>query len=113
MLAAERALGGAIILTKCRFAEAVAAPHHQPNLFRQLRKQWASGQFLARGCLWKLTFRLEQTQLAGTCDRFGAPLNLEFAKDFLIVPLHCVQGEEQSLANLTIRETLANQMEDF
>ena len=61
----------------------------------------------------KLTFRLHESQLAGTCDRFGAPLNLELAKDFLIVPLHGVQGEEQSFANLTIRESLANEMKDF
>src|SRR5262249_14866425 len=106
-------LGGASIPTKLQIRGAVAAPHSQLKLFRQLRKQWASGQFLPRGSLWKLTFRLYQTQLAGTCDRFGAPLYLEFAKDFLIVPLHCVQGEEQSFANLTIRESLANEMEDF
>ena len=64
-------------------------------------------------CADKLTFRLQQTQLAGTCDRFGAPLDLEFAKDFPIVSFHRVQGEEKPLANLLIRESLSNEVEDF
>src|SRR5258708_8054125 len=64
-------------------------------------------------CAGKLTFRLQQTQLAGTCDRFGAPLDLEFIKDFPIVSFHRVQGEEQPLANLLIREALSNEVEDF
>ncbi len=38
----------------------------------------------------KLTFWLQQSQLAGTCDRFSAPLDLEFVKDFPVVPLDCV-----------------------
>ena len=33
----------------------------------------------------KLTFRLQQAQLAGTRYRFGAPPNLEFAKDVPVV----------------------------
>ena len=57
--------------------------------------------------------RLQQTQLAGTCDRFGAPLDLEFAKDSPIVPFHRTQGEEQPLANLLIRESLSHEVEDF
>ncbi len=56
-------------------------------------------------CAGKLTFRLQQTQLAGTCDRFGAPLDLEFAKDFLIVFFHRVQGEEKPLAQAGRRTT--------
>ena len=61
----------------------------------------------------KLTFRLQQTQLAGAGDRFGAPLDLEFAKDFPIVPFDRAQGEEKPLANLTIRESLGNQLQYF
>src|SRR5437868_10761548 len=56
---------------------------------------------------------LQQTQLAGTCDRFGAPLDLEFVKDFPIVPFHRVQGEEQPLAHLLIGEALSHEVEDF
>ncbi len=61
----------------------------------------------------KLTLRLQQTQLAGTCDSFGAPLDLEFVKDFPIVSFHRVQGEEKPLANLLIRESLSHEVEDF
>src|SRR5258708_17146749 len=68
---------------------------------------------LATRCADKRTFRLQQTQLAGTCDRFGAPLDVEFIKDFPIVSFHRVQGEEQPLANLLIREALSNEVEDF
>src|SRR5918997_2341580 len=61
----------------------------------------------------RLTFRLQQSHLAGTCDRFSAPLNLEFAKDFLDVPFHRVPGEEEALANLMIRESLGNELQYF
>ena len=57
------------------------------------------------------TVRLQQAQLAGTGDRFGAPLDLEFAEDFPIVPFHRVQGEEQPLADLAIRESLGQELE--
>src|SRR5579872_297708 len=57
--------------------------------------------------------RLQQTQLAGTCDRFGAPLDLEFAKDSPIVSFHRTQGEEQPFAHLLIRESGSHEMEDF
>ena len=65
-------------------------------------------EFLLR--IWgKLTLSLEQTQLAGACYCFGAPLNLEFIKDDPTVPFDRAQGEEQPLANLTIRESLGNE----
>ena len=64
-------------------------------------------------CADALTFWLQQTQLAGTCDRFGAPLDLEFAKDFPIVSFHRVQGEEKPLANLVIRESLSKEVKYF
>ena len=50
---------------------------------------------------------LQQAQLAGTGDRFGAPLDLQFVEDFPVVPFHRVQGQEEPLANLLIRESLA------
>ena len=49
----------------------------------------------------------------GPCDRFGAPLDLELAKDFLIVSFHRFQGEEQPLANLLIREPLSDEAHNF
>ena len=58
-------------------------------------------------------FRLQQTQFAGTGYRFGAPLDLELAKDFQVVPFHRTQGEEQPLAHLTIREALGYEVEYF
>ncbi len=56
---------------------------------------------------------LRQTQLAGARDSFGAPLDLEFAKDLPIVSLDRVQGEEEPLANLVIGESLSNEPEDL
>jgi hypothetical protein len=69
---------------------------------------WLSGSLAD-----KLKFRLQQTQRAGTCDRFGAPLDLEFAIDISIVSFHRVQGEVKPLANLVIRESLSHEVEDF
>lgn len=60
-----------------------------------------------------LTAWLQQVQLAGTGDRFGAPLDLEFAEDLPVVPFHRVQGEEELRANLSIREPLGNEVQDF
>ncbi len=57
----------------------------------------------------KLTFRLQQTQLTGTCYSFGTPLNQKLTEDSLIVPLDGTQGEEKPLANLTIRESLGDE----
>ena len=72
---------------------------------------WIAGLFL-RPRLW-IGYRLQQTQLAGTCDRFGAPLDLEFAKDFPIVSFHRIQGEKKPLADLLIGEALRHELEDF
>ena len=77
---------------------------------------WLDGLLAGSSCYpvcGKLTCRLQQAQLAGACDRFGAPLDLEFAKDFPIVSFHRVQGEEQPLAHFLIRESLRNEVEDF
>ena len=56
---------------------------------------------------------LEQPQLPRSCDRFGAPLDPEFAKDFQIVPLYGPQSQKQPLADLLIGESGSNQMQDF
>ena len=57
----------------------------------------------------KLMYRLQQTQLAGTCDRFGAPLDVEFAKDVPIVPF-TVSRVTFSLYNLVTPLWLPTQM---
>ena len=46
---------------------------------------------------------LQQTQFAGAGDGFGAALNLQFVKNFAVMPFDRVQGEEKPLANLSIR----------
>ncbi len=61
----------------------------------------------------KPTFRLQQTQFAGTCYGFGASLDLQFTKDIPIVPFNRTQGEEKSFANFTIGESLNNELEYF
>ena len=58
-------------------------------------------------------YRLQQPQLARTGNRFGAPLDLQLAKDFLIVSFHRFQGEDKPLDNLLIGEALGNELEDF
>ena len=61
----------------------------------------------------KLTFRLQQTQLAGARYRFGAPSNLEFAKNVPVVSFDGNDGEEKPLADLTIRESLGDEVKYF
>ncbi len=46
---------------------------------------------------------LQQTQLAGAGDGFGAALHLQFVEDPAVVPFNRVQGQEEPLANLAIR----------
>ncbi len=75
---------------------------------------WRYGSLARRACsMWasRQTVLLHQAKLAGTGDRFGAPLDLELAKDFQVVPFHRTQGEEQPLAHLTIREALGYEVE--
>ena len=55
-------------------------------------------------------FGLQQTQIAGAGYSFSPTLNLQFAKELLIVALDRTQGQEQSLANLTIRESLGDKL---
>ena len=56
---------------------------------------------------------LKQAQLAGTGDRFRAALNAQFGIRSAVVPFDSVQGEEEALANLTIRTPLSNELEDL
>ena len=75
-----------------------------------------SGSHACRSCATgagNRTLRLHQAQRAGTGNRFGAPLDLELAKDYLIVPFHRTHGEEQPLADRTIRESLGHELEYF
>ena len=70
-------------------------------------------------CYWgemvegRFTDLVQQTQFAGAGDGFGAPLNLQFVEDFAVMPFDRVQGEEKSLADLTIRESLGNELQYF
>src|SRR5215469_7139575 len=59
----------------------------------------------------KLARRLQQPELTGTCDGFGAALDLEFAKDVSIVPLDGVKGEEQPPSDLLIGASLRHELE--
>ena len=72
---------------------------------------------LARRCrsefAGKLMFRLQQTQLASTRHSFGAPSNLEFAKNVPVVSFDGNDGEEKPLADLTIRESLGDESQYF
>jgi len=56
---------------------------------------------------------LQQAELAGTRYRFGAPSYLEFAKDVPVVSFDGNDGEEESLADLTIRESLGDELQYF
>ncbi len=57
----------------------------------------------------KLTSGLQQAQLAGARYCFGAPPNLEFAKNVPVVSFDGNDGEEKPLADLTIREPLGDE----
>ena len=56
---------------------------------------------------------LRQAELTGARNSFGAPLDLEFAKDPPIVAFDRVQGEEQPLSDFMIREPFSNKAKDF
>ena len=47
---------------------------------------------------------LQQAQLVGAGDGFGAALHLEFVEDPAVVPFDGVQGQEKPLADLPVRE---------
>jgi len=47
-------------------------------------------------------FRLQQTQRAGTGYRFGAPLYLQFVKNFPIMSFNSIQSEKKLFANLFV-----------
>ena len=57
--------------------------------------------------------RLQQTQLAGTSDCFGAILDLQFVENDPIVPFDRIHGEEEPVADFLIRETLGDEPQHF
>ena len=61
----------------------------------------------------KLTSWLQQAQLAGARYCFGAPSNLELAKDVPVVSFNGNDGEEEPLADLAIRESLGDESQYF
>src|SRR3990172_1259992 len=51
------------------------------------------------------TLGLQQAKFAGAGDRFGSPLDLQLVKDDSGVSLDRAQGEEETVADLAIRES--------
>ena len=66
-----------------------------------------------KGVLQSIEGFAKKTQLAGAGDRFSTPLNLQLAEDAAVMPFDGIQGEKEPLTNLTIREPLGNQLENF
>ena len=54
--------------------------------------------------------RTQQSQRAGACDGFGAPLHLQLAENLEVVPFHGAQGEGKPVTYFLIRESLGNQL---
>src|SRR5262245_43424316 len=52
---------------------------------------------------------VEQAQLAGTGHGFGAPLDLQLAKDLPLGACDRMQGEGEPLADLVIRESSSDE----
>jgi hypothetical protein len=59
------------------------------------------------------TVYLQQAELAGAGHRLGAPLHLQLLVDPAVVPFDRVQSEDEALADVAVREPLANQPQDF
>ncbi len=53
--------------------------------------------------------KLEQTQLAGADDGFGAVLNLEFIENPLVVPLDRAERQIQPLADFGVGKSLCDE----
>jgi len=88
------------------------------SLLSALKSSNTKGVF--RGVVWGLAgirpgwqARLQQPQRAGEGDRFGAPVDLEFAKDIPVVPFDCTHSKDQPLANFLIRASLCDELEYF
>ena len=54
---------------------------------------------------------LQEPTFTGTGDRFRAPLHTQFRIRSAVVPFDGLQGEEEALADLTIRTPLGNEPE--
>jgi hypothetical protein len=61
----------------------------------------------------KLTSWLQQAQLTGARYCFGAPSDLEFAKDVPVVSFDGNDGEEKPLADLAVRESVGDELQYF
>src|SRR5215472_13021975 len=62
---------------------------------------------------WQTQIWLQQTQLASASNCFRPPLDLELAKDFLVVPFDRIPGDNQLCRDLVIRESLGNELQDL
>ena len=56
---------------------------------------------------------LEQSQLAGADDSFGAVLDLQLVENPQVVPLDRADGQEQPLADFSIGKSLCNEAQHF
>jgi len=75
------------------------------GITERLRMPWL--RFPAYGMI---ALGLQQAQLAGAGNRFGAPLDLQLVKDDAGVSLDRAQGEEKPFADFTIRESFGDVM---
>jgi hypothetical protein len=62
------------------------------------------------GVVFVRLLRGEDVEGSGFIDRLGAALYAQFAVDSAVVSFDGVQGQEESLANLTVRESLGNEL---
>ena len=79
-----------------------------------LPKTPPSRRLRAWECCWGVLFlrllRGEDVEDSGLVGRLGTVLYAELAVDSAVVSFDGVQGEEKPLANLTIRESLGNEL---
>ena len=54
----------------------------------------------------------DQAKFARPGDRLGPPLDLQLVEEHPVVPLDRVHGQEQPVADLLVREALADQPQD-
>ena len=57
--------------------------------------------------------RLEQSQLAGADDGFGAVLDLQFVENPLVVSLDRAERQVQPLADFGVGKSLCDEAQDF
>lgn len=57
--------------------------------------------------------QLEEAKFAGTGDRFSASADLEFVIEVAVVSFDGAKGEVELFADLTVRETIGDEVENF